>query len=239
MCLYNWLGYGNINGPVWFMGMEEGGAEIWRQKTKSLEDSLKLRSTFKPSMDFQYVWEELYSIPLESFKGANVWNYIAAFLLTLEGIEPTTETIRSYVFKDKKLGKLNSNHFICEFLPIPRKSNVAIDVYNSIWSTSNEYIKNVGSKRFDLIEKTLLENQKVKLLVSYDRKFSKKFNNHFTSKVVEKWNDPRGKEYVLYKVSISKMRDLYFLTTPFFGQGQASYQGIKVAGERVKRFGIL
>jgi hypothetical protein len=27
-CLYNWLGYGILNGMVWFVGMEEGGAEI-------------------------------------------------------------------------------------------------------------------------------------------------------------------------------------------------------------------
>lgn len=33
-CLYNWLGYGNINAPVWFLGIEEGGAEIWRNKRK-------------------------------------------------------------------------------------------------------------------------------------------------------------------------------------------------------------
>ena len=37
-CLYNWLGYGNPNGQVWFIGTEEGGAEIWRQQTKTLEE---------------------------------------------------------------------------------------------------------------------------------------------------------------------------------------------------------
>ena len=31
-CLYNWLGYGNLNGETWFIGTEEGGADIWRQK---------------------------------------------------------------------------------------------------------------------------------------------------------------------------------------------------------------
>jgi hypothetical protein len=25
-CLNNWLGYGNINSPIWFLGIEEGGA---------------------------------------------------------------------------------------------------------------------------------------------------------------------------------------------------------------------
>lgn len=37
-CLYNWIGYGNINSPIWFIGIEEGGAEIWREKTQTLEE---------------------------------------------------------------------------------------------------------------------------------------------------------------------------------------------------------
>jgi hypothetical protein len=94
-CLYNWLGYGNLNTPIWFMGMEEGGEEIWRQGTHSLESSLLTRSQFKLAMDFKYVWEELYKIPLESFvsrRGAlTSWHFMAAFLLSLEGQVPETE----------------------------------------------------------------------------------------------------------------------------------------------------
>jgi len=56
-CLYNWLGYGNLNGKIWFIGTEEGGAEIWRQSTKTLEESLKLRSSYNIAMDFKTVWE--------------------------------------------------------------------------------------------------------------------------------------------------------------------------------------
>jgi hypothetical protein len=44
-CLYNWIGYGNYNGDVWFIGMEEGGAEIWREgiATLTLEELEPLR----------------------------------------------------------------------------------------------------------------------------------------------------------------------------------------------------
>jgi len=38
-CLYNFLGYGNLDSPVWFIGVEEGGAEVWRKETLTLEDS--------------------------------------------------------------------------------------------------------------------------------------------------------------------------------------------------------
>ena len=93
-CLYNWLGYGNLNSPWWFMGTEEGGAEIWRkqkmtgQPDLSIAESLRLRSGFALSMDFPKVWEELYGLPLERFKGATVWRYVAAMLFALEGKDP-------------------------------------------------------------------------------------------------------------------------------------------------------
>ena len=51
-CLYNFLGYGNLDSPVWFVGVEEGGAEIWRNQTLSLEESLRLRPQYSLSMDF-------------------------------------------------------------------------------------------------------------------------------------------------------------------------------------------
>lgn len=97
-CLYNWLGYGNPDGKVWFIGTEEGGAEIWRQQTKTLEESLNIRSHFHLHMDFLDVWEKKYNIPLATFKGANVWNFMAAFLLNLETQEANSNTIRDFVF---------------------------------------------------------------------------------------------------------------------------------------------
>ena len=238
-CLYNWLGYGNVNSSIWFMGMEEGGAEIWRQQTKTLEDSLSLRSEFEIEMDFQHVWEELYGIPLQTFKGPNVWRYMAAFLLSLNGVEPTGEKIKNFVFEKKKLGKKGGDHFLCEFLPLPRRSNTDIEEYKDIWQSNGAYLRSVGDNRFTLIKETLLENSNVKLLLSYDRKFSKMFLEHFHSELIKEWNDRRNKLFAIYAVNLSSDRKVYFLVTPFFGQGQASYEGLEDAAKIVKELLIL
>lgn len=100
-CLYNWLGYGNINSTVWFIGIEEGGAEIWREKTQTLESSLKNRKDFSISMDFYNVWEDTYGINLNNFRGITVWHYIVSFILSFNGVERNTERIRDYIFYDK------------------------------------------------------------------------------------------------------------------------------------------
>lgn len=138
-CLYNWLGYGNLNGKIWFIGNEEGGAQIWRQSTKTLEESLKLRSSYSIAMDFKTVWENKYGIPLESFTGPCVWRYMAAFLLALDDKVVSTETVNNYVFHEKRLGSILSNHFMCELLPLPKKSKNDISDYKTIFRTIEEY----------------------------------------------------------------------------------------------------
>ena len=97
-CLFNWLGYGQVNSPIWFIGMEEGGAEVWRNKTKTLKQSLEIRSRFRLQMDFQYVWEDLYNVSLDSFKGPTVWRFMAAFLLELEDAQVNATTINDFYF---------------------------------------------------------------------------------------------------------------------------------------------
>src|SRR5690606_9963473 len=122
-CLYNWLGYGNPNGPIWFVGIEEGGAEIWRWGTQTLSSSLQIRSRFRKAMDFRSVWEDEYGIPLETFRGMTTWHYMACFLLAFRNQPVNTDAVRDFVFHSKQLGRrLDGDHFLCELLPLPRKS---------------------------------------------------------------------------------------------------------------------
>lgn len=231
-CLYNWLGYGNINGSIWFIGTEEGGAEVWRQATQTLEESLKHRSRYKLSMDFRYVWEEIYGIPLEDFKGPCVWRYMAAFLLSFSGNEVNTMNINRFVFQDKNLGSISSDHFMCELLPLPKKSKESIAYYDFIWSSIEKYRKEVMPNRFELILETVKDNQRIKVIISYEKFLTKYFLDYFN-------NDGRvtlidefviNKErYSLYEIKIDHNRTVKFLATPFFGNGCISYEGISQA----------
>lgn len=234
-CLYNWLGYGKLNSPIWFMGMEEGGAEIWSLNTRSLDESLHLRSQFDLAMDFRTVWEDTYGIPLSTFrrKGLTAWHFMAAFLLGMEGLLVDSSTIRKFVFEDKLLGRTYSNHFMCEFLPLPRASHTSMDGYKAVWKSPREYEREVTRKRLDLIKNTLIMNRDVKLLVSYDRNFTSLFIRQFPSNSRNEWRDERGKGFVLYKCELTSTRTVHLLSTPFFGNGQANYGGLVQAAERI------
>ncbi len=225
-CLYNWLGYGNIDGNTWFIGTEEGGAEIWKQKTKTLKTSLQLRSTFSTSMDFKIVWEKYYNLPLQKFNTPNVWRYMAAFLMHLDNEEVNTQKIREYVFSDKRLGRSSSNHFMCELLPLPKPKKDKIYPYDNIWQSIDEYHQEVLPKRFDLI--------KSKLLVSFDTNTTNLLLKDLPVKLIDKWEHKQDRVYSIYEIRIDDSRKIYLLTTPFFGNGQASYEGLKIAAIKIK-----
>lgn len=236
-CLYNWLGYGNLDGETWFIGTEEGGAEIWRHATQTLESSLKHRKQFSLSMDFKTVWEDIYGIPLQSFKGPCVWRYMAAYLLSLDGYQINTERVNNYVFGEKKLGALNSNHFMCELLPLPKRSKNDIQDYKSIWKTVEAYHYEVIPKRFELIKDTITKNTNVLTIVSYERLLTERLLRYFSKdvKLEDQWRYKK-ELYSIYRININGGRQVILLTTPFFGNGCISYYGLSYSAKKVKEF---
>ncbi|MEO8398587.1 MAG: hypothetical protein ABI550_02100 [Ignavibacteriaceae bacterium] len=238
-CLYNWLGYGKINSPIWFIGTEEGGAEIWRKKTKTLEESLRIRQSFNLSMDFVEVWEKKYNIKLSSFKGANVWRYIAAFILSINNQDITKENIYNFINVEKKLGRSDSDHFLCELLPLPKERKNSISPYED-WSSLKKYHDEVMPKRFELIKKSIEKNSKIKLIISYEKELAKIIEENLSTKKVKDWKANEGKEnYTLYEVSLSDERKLFLLSTPFFGNGRISYRGINESVKNLKKLNIV
>ena len=187
-CLYNWLGYGNLDAETWFVGMEEGGAEVWRKPEKplSLEASLAIRATFKPAMDFQKVWRKLYGyddigdgFPYLVASRNNVWRYIAAFYLYQRGkisyASSSNQQVEDKIteFLKKNFGSKKGDLFFCEFLPLPRqKREEWPELYQNVWPSANDYYKEVMPKRFSLILKEIMKHKNVKQIVSFDRTFT-------------------------------------------------------------------
>ncbi|WP_428908157.1 hypothetical protein [Niallia sp. Krafla_26] len=235
-CLYNWIGYGNLNGPVWFLGMEEEGTEIWRNQAKTLEESLRVRSSFNLKMGFSQVWEELYKIPLEAFNDSTRLKYVAAFLLELSGEEVTTKNIEDYVFQERKLGEKDSDHFLGVFRPLPKKRKGSIEPYQSIWESMEFYEKEIEEKRFALIKENLISHPNVQLLITYDDDLTEKLLNFFADSVKKlSWWEVNGEKYSLHQINLSKGRNVLLLSTPFFTNDQISYKGIIDCIKRVNR----
>jgi hypothetical protein len=199
-CLYNWLGYGNLNSRIWFIGTEEGGYEIWRAKTKTLEESLALRSKFELSEDLQDIWENKYGIQLNSISKTSTWTFISAFLLGINSeLDETDFNNKDTISKksgdffriDKRLGRADSNHFMCELLPLPkkRKGKDSFSPYAHVWKNVKAYHAEILPCRLKSIIDAISNNTNVDLLVSYERTFVDELLKILPGTLIEGWPD--------------------------------------------------
>lgn len=237
-CLYNFLGYGNPNASTWFVGMEEGGHEVWKKEPAiPLERSLAIRSKFKPAMDFQYVWRKLFGYG-NSLDGVlttrnNVWRFIAAFDLYQKGkltsrssSEEAETAITNFLKKD--FGRLSGGLFFAEFMPLPRNGRESLpDLYHAVWNSDILYDQEVAPKRFYLIAQAMRENSKLRNVVSFSKDFTEYFlssypvnsgkEKGFPTTLLKDWQASDGKRFRLYSVKLEKGKTMKFLDSPFFG----------------------
>lgn len=115
----NFLGYGNIDSNIWFVCMEEGF-------DGTLEDlSLRLDATKdKTIIDIQ---SDMAGVPdhMRYFIGEHppiqrTWSKMILMLGAFDSENFLTEDVRSY--QKNRFGRLNSNHCILDFMPLPSRS---------------------------------------------------------------------------------------------------------------------
>jgi len=87
--LYNWLGYGNLNGRYWFIGREEFDDMGRYTYLNGIRDFYRVRRTFDYAEDFVDVWERYYGRSVyKGTTGPSTRHWQAAFLFSLRGDVP-------------------------------------------------------------------------------------------------------------------------------------------------------
>lgn len=143
-------GYGNLDAPYWFIGMEEGGGN-------SLEEiSLRLNTWRERGMR---VTEDLvdYHLKLEidQFFGEkprlqSTWAKLIRVLHVLEGKSTTTDALR--MTQGSRLGRSDGYSCLLELLPLPSPST---DQWLYGIHTSLEFLKDRDTYRTALITKRI------------------------------------------------------------------------------------
>jgi hypothetical protein len=232
-CLYNFLGYGSLDGPVWFMGIEEGAGN-----NLDTEPLLRQRAQFSLAMDLPHAWEECYGIPLrkqekhssqEGIERLGTWRFIAAYLLALEGVEPNGRLVEKYILSDKRLGRLDGRHFLGELLPLPKQRRDKIHPYKEAWPTVSEYEEEVLPKRRKLILEEMESHSSVQLLIAYGGGVRRALLEGTWRREVDVLLIPKKRttrKYTLWQVGLPSLK-VHLLETPFFGNGQMSYEDVR------------
>lgn len=149
------LGYGKIDAPVVFIGMEEGG--YGADEPDKLRADLVKRSSFKQV--------EVY----DGHKGAiqRTWRVACYLMLRRMGIEsPTISQIVDY--QDTKFAKHDGDVLITELMPYPNKKLTSWPEIYGARETREEYFQRLLPKRTALI-RDVLTSSKRELIVAYGK----------------------------------------------------------------------
>lgn len=247
-CLYNWLGFGNLDGPYWIIGREESFSLKPCKNVNTWREYFEVRREFDLSEDFADVWETRYgrSVSEGEVSGVSTRRYQAALVLALRGESVTTlsgkprsKRIRDFAYEFPELGRSTGDNLSGELLPLPKKSKSTISRYEHIWPDVESYHREVLPKRVDLLCTALEASDGVEILVTYTQSSNLKtpLLKRYEAEPLGQW-EASGQEQIYdgYRLTLDNGRDLVFVDTPFFGFGQVSYDGIERLANSIRRF---
>jgi len=164
----NFWGYGNLNSPYWFIGMEEG----YNEDNEVLLDRFAA-TAHKQTCD---IYDDLKVDPGHVYwfeNGAPIqptYRRLIEMMLYAENkTHPDKEEIRQ--FQIKKLGRKQSNHALLELMPLPSKS-----IAEKHWlyadsgidglSSRKDYLETYKSERIEAL-RNLIQEHKPKYVICY------------------------------------------------------------------------
>ena len=151
------VGYGSIEAPLVFIGIEEGLA-----RPEALQNDLLWRSTFKTIMDAKEAHEGLADGPSlfsEKPRRQPTWRVMADVMLRFNEETFTSKAGRSEArrkYRPLALGRSIANSLLVELLPYPNKKSTAWP-YVDRFPTKQDYIEAMLPRRLALISKVLAE----------------------------------------------------------------------------------
>lgn len=164
------IGYGRIDAPIVFVGMEEGLAS-----EQGLERDLESRSAFAPVMDLEEAHRTIAdgdSLFTDSPRRQPTWRVMADLMLQYgkqRFSDSQSRALARKMYRAKELGRSTGDTLLTELLPYPhkRKSSWLYERFGK-YATRDEYVSRLLPERQVLIRHALFAFQRT-AIVCYGR----------------------------------------------------------------------
>lgn len=172
----HFLGYGNIESDIWFIGMEEG-FDGNLSDLKIRFNNAESKSVIDLQNDMTHVQDHIKWF-LPNSKVQNTWGKLIQIVLTLKSNEPITiDQIKE--FQRKEFGRLSSTHSCLELMPLPcrsiRKEDWFYNQFNIDYlETRKKYLDKIMPIRIELF-KNLIKKNNPKIVICYSIGYLKKW----------------------------------------------------------------
>lgn len=174
--IHNFFGYGNLNSPTWFIGMEEGFDGTLDDLKKRFE-SAKGKQTLDLQNGLQSKDHSKWF--LQKPKLQPTWSKLILILLRLQGKEISNELIRT--FQKTSFCRKNSNHCCLELMPLPCRSTKEKHWFYNTFGieylrTRRSYLESVMPIRMHLFQ-NLIKKYSPTIVVFYSFSYLNNWNS--------------------------------------------------------------
>lgn len=226
------LGCGNTDAPVWFIGMEPGACE----SCLSLEDNIRIRiNSFGETISLSKAHHLLKE---DSQKLSQVWLFASKIVRSITNVSDWSDIEKSKEYARTKFGAENGITLAIELLPLPR-SNMKIwpEIYKELFPDYETYKEIILKERLRFLRKKIAIH-KPKFIFTYGK--GNYADYHKLSDTKTKWtNLPDllngrllGRNLSLVAVGISDKT--IYVSLPFLGNGWISKKDIEVITNYLK-----
>jgi hypothetical protein len=161
--LLDFVGYGKLDAPVWFLGMEEAGGG---------EENIRARLKFRTVEDCAEA-HRILGITKHHWGPRTIqrtWRGMCYIMLKLENKPTDAESIRNY--QAESLGRFGGQTLLVELMPIP-KHDIGAWGYEELipqFKSREDYYQKVKPRRRVYLQ-GLIRNHSPKIVVGYGKSY--------------------------------------------------------------------
>jgi hypothetical protein len=219
--LFDFVGYGRLDAPLWFLGMEESVNVL-----TDLEQSLAAREGFGTTQDLAE-GQRVLGLPLDERRRLNlVWHFMAKLarcVVDLATDWDDTQLAAHYV--RQRLGRRDGETLLGELLPLPKRGSSQWPPEYLRWYPSRVvYEEQVAPLRLARLQQ-LAAHHRPRLVVCYGKKHWKRWEQLWPGATWRHVPDAPKSQYT-FVLDATQLA----VRTPFLGNGQFADEDVGAIG---------
>ena len=240
---FDWLGYGHVDAPLWFVGGDSRFSTARCTRVTDHRQYHDLRRGFDRFEDYVAVWEDVLGRPVEGGEGglSPRW-WASAFTIAYQGTRLTDLTtdaretrIRTYTYTDPQIGRSDGDTVVADVYPLAA-AEVEDGRYGHVWDSADDYRRDVHPERLDRFADALRESEGVECIVAHapSEDFANPIVDRFDGTHEATWPAVRADHsFDAYQLGGDASQTILVDAPPFQG-GLVSYETIQLAAERAR-----
>lgn len=230
--LSTFLGCGNADALIWFVGIEPGACEA----CLNLEDNIKIRvSSFGETISLS---EAHHLLKEDNQKLSQVWLFASKIIRSLLNAPDWDNAEKAKEYTRTKLGVIKGITLTVELLPLPRP-NIKIwpEIYKELFPNYETYKEVILKERLEFLRKKI-SIHKPKFIFAYG---SSNHNDYRKlSDIKTKWTyfpdllKEHSSDRAISSVFIGISNETIYVLLPFLGNGCISHKDIEVITNYLK-----